>query len=334
MIWSLQALRFIAALMVVFLHAVQSAMRICNVREIPYLGVIPYQYALVGSAGVDIFFVISGVIIATVAPGRTAAEFIRARLLRIVPLYLLCSIPAIPIMANGPGMGWRNILATMFLWPATDQMTAPALGVAWTLCFEMLFYAAVALVLFDRRWRYALLAIFVGAFLLRRVSPVFQFLGNPIILEFMAGVAIVRVGKIRWGLAMLPLGVAALFSAAWLMVVPDGHTELFLTGEQNLYRLAVLGIPAVLIVYGTMHIQARQGVWTYLGGASYSLYLVHPILISGLAIIWAMYPADPNVIIVSAIVVSLAGAWRVHEVIEKPMIAEVKRAIPSAKASA
>lgn len=327
-IWSLQALRFVAALMVVFLHAVQSAARISG------FGVISYEFALIGSAGVDIFFVISGVIMATVAPGRTAAEFTRARVLRIMPIYLLCSIPAITIMAAGPGLGWRDILATGLLWPATDKMVAPALGVAWTLCFEMLFYAAVALVLFDRRWLYALLATFVGAFLLRWAGPVFQFLGNPIILEFMAGVVIARIGKVRWGLAMLPLGVAALLLAAWLTIIPNGHTELFLTGEQNLQRVAVLGIPALLTVYGTMHIHAQQSVWTYLGGASYSLYLVHPIVVSGLAIVWTMYPVDPNAIIVIAIVVSLMASWRVHEAIEKPMIAQTKRAIPSTIASA
>ncbi|MDX8438703.1 acyltransferase family protein [Mesorhizobium australafricanum] len=324
MIWSLQTLRFAAASMVLFLHAVQSAMRISGV------GAVPYQYALVGSAGVDIFFVISGVIMATVAPGRTAAEFIRARVLRVVPIYLLCSIPALPMMAIGPGLGWRNILTTLFLWPATDQMAAPALGVAWTLCFEMLFYAAVALVLYDRRWLYALGAIFIAAFLLRWVGPVFQFLGNPIILEFIAGVAIARIGKVRWGFGMLPLGVAALFSAAWLEVIPNGHTGLFLTGEENLQRIAVLGIPAVLIVYGAMHFRAQQSVWTYLGEASYSLYLVHPILISALAIMWVFYPVDPNVIIVVAILVSLVASWRVHERIEKPMIAWIKRRMLSA----
>lgn len=327
MIWSLQVLRFVAALMVVFLHAVQSAARISGV------GIIPYEFALIGSAGVDIFFVISGVIMATVAVGRTAAEFTRARLLRIVPIYLLCSIATIPIVAIGPGFGWRNILATVFLWPATDRMVAPALGAAWTLCFEMLFYAAVALVLLDRRWLYALLAIFVGAFLLRRVGPVFQFLGNPIILEFMAGVVIARIGKVRWGFAMLPLGVCGLLLAAWLMVIPNGYNELFLTGEQNIQRVAVLGIPAILIVYGTMHIQTQRSVWTYLGGASYSLYLVHPILLSGLAVVWILYPVGPNVIVTIGIVASLVVSLRVYERIEKPMIARLKQAIPPAAAS-
>lgn len=71
-------------------------------------------------------------------------------------------------------------------------------------------------------------------------------------------------------------------------------------------------------------------MWTDLGEASYSLYLVHPILISALAIMWVFYPVDPNVIIVVAILVSLAVSWRVHERIEKPMIAWIKRRMPSA----
>lgn len=319
MIWPLQVLRFAAALMVVYLHSAQTA------RNLAGDGAVPYQFVLLGSAGVDIFFVISGVIMATVAPGRSPAEFARARIFRIMPIYLLCSIPALAISTLSGSLGWRKLLATVFLWPATDRMVAPALGAAWSLCFEMVFYAAVTLVLVDRRLLYLLAAGFAGSFMLRSNGPVFQFLGNPMIMEFLAGVAMVRVGKIAGGLIMLPLGILALVGAAFIGAIPEGTDELFLTGEHNIYRIVVFGVPAILIVYGSMHLHAGKSVWTYLGDMSYSLYLVHPIVLFTLSMVWLMHPINTDVITVIGIIASLLASWWVFERIERPMTASLKQ---------
>ena len=42
-------------------------------------------------------------------------------------------------------------------------MTLPLLPVAWTLCYEALFYVAATFVLADRRWLYPVLGLFVAA---------------------------------------------------------------------------------------------------------------------------------------------------------------------------
>jgi exopolysaccharide production protein ExoZ len=101
------------------------------------------------------------------------------------PHVLLISIPTALVMAK-TSFGWRDALAT--LWPATDRMTSPALLAAWTLCFEMLFYAAVTAVLVDRRLLSVGVGVFAAAMALRARGPIFQFLGNPIIFEFVFGV--------------------------------------------------------------------------------------------------------------------------------------------------
>jgi peptidoglycan/LPS O-acetylase OafA/YrhL len=67
---SVQALRAIAACAVVVLHAVPDARA-------------PVGGAGYGAAGVDLFFVISGFIMANVSKGRTGSEFVRDRLWRI-----------------------------------------------------------------------------------------------------------------------------------------------------------------------------------------------------------------------------------------------------------
>src|SRR6476661_2767169 len=180
MIWSLQSLRFAAALMVVYIHAVLMA-------GVPSEdSFIPLNLAIAGRAGVDIFFVLSGFIITKTAQGLSAEEFAWRRFRRIVPFYLICCVPAVLIAAQ-VGFGWRRALATFVLWPATDRMTAPLVMVGWTLCFEVLFYAAATLVLFNRRWLYPLLGFYAAALMFRSDEPVLQFLGNPIIAEFLLG---------------------------------------------------------------------------------------------------------------------------------------------------
>ena len=88
MIWSIQVLRFVAALMVVYLHASFLAFTATG-----SYGILPANLSELGNAGVDIFFVISGLIIAKVAPGRTAREFMASRIKRVVPIYFVFTIP-------------------------------------------------------------------------------------------------------------------------------------------------------------------------------------------------------------------------------------------------
>jgi exopolysaccharide production protein ExoZ len=314
MIWSVQALRFVAALMVVYVHAAQIAFAATGSS-----GAIPHSIALTGRAGVDIFFVISGVVIARTAPDMTAVEFGWRRVRRIMPLYLLCCVPALLIAAK-TGFGWRDVLATLALWPATDVMTAPLIPVAWTLSFEMLFYAAATLILWHRWWLFITLAGFVLAFFARAHGPVFQFFGNPIIVEFLFGVLIARLPLVRSGVRFLPIGAVALIVSGPLGISPQGGTLDFLTGEENLQRVFVYGIPSALVVYGTMHISAQKSVWTYLGDVSYSLYLVHTFIVSMLLVVWTAFPIQPDLLILLTMFASVAFAWRTYEMVEKPIL--------------
>ncbi|MCC7481163.1 MAG: acyltransferase, partial [Hyphomicrobiales bacterium] len=157
MIWPLQNLRFVAALMVVYVHAAQLA-----VEQTGSYGIFPRELPLAGQAGVDIFFVISGVIIARTAVGLTWQEFAWKRFRRIIPFYfLVCIFSVLIVSRSGAAITGRDLLASFLLWPATDVMTLPLLPVAWTLCYEALFYVAATLVLADRRWLYPVLGLFV-----------------------------------------------------------------------------------------------------------------------------------------------------------------------------
>jgi exopolysaccharide production protein ExoZ len=314
MIWSLQILRFVAALMVVYVHAAQIAFVATGSS-----GLIPQELAIMGRSGVDIFFVLSGVVITRTAQGLNASQFAWRRVRRIMPIYLVCCIPAF-LIAGKAGFGWREALATLLLWPATDVMTEPLIPVAWTLCFEMVFYVSVALVLIDRRWLYVLLSLYGLAFFLRPLGPVFQFLGNPLVIEFLLGVAIARAPMWRPGMLGVPMGFFALALAGPLHIAPTGGTLDFLAGQEGLQRVLVYGLPAALIVYGAMQVKARVGVWTYLGDASYTLYIVHTFMVSALLTLWMAFPLQSDFVVAATMAASVILAWRVYESVEKPLL--------------
>src|SRR5262245_3847076 len=87
MIWSLQTLRFVAALMVVYVHAAETAVDVTG-----SWGSLPFASIGIGLAGVDIFFVTSGFVIARVAQGRTPKDFLWARFVRVMPLYFVFAL--------------------------------------------------------------------------------------------------------------------------------------------------------------------------------------------------------------------------------------------------
>jgi exopolysaccharide production protein ExoZ len=108
-------------------------------------------------------------------------------------------------------------------------------------------------------------------------------------------------------------------------IAPTGETLLFLQGEDNLRRVAIFGLPAALIVYGTMQIKAGQSVWTYLGGASYTLYLTHTFAVTPLQVLWMALPIDANLIVLIGVLASVVLAWRVHELVERPIGSALKQ---------
>jgi exopolysaccharide production protein ExoZ len=260
----------------------------------------------VGGFGVDIFFVVSGFIIATISPGQSPGEFLSRRFWRIYPVYWLLMLP---LLFTAP-IEWSRFAASLTLWPVWGgSLQSPYLPVAWTLYCEVLFYGATALAMVN--WRAPLiifgLAMFIDGI---TANPVAAHLGNPMVFEFLAGVALTRVAR-------QPLSAAlGLIVAAGLLGFAPSDNIIgleVLSGSGGFERLFWWGMPAALIAYAALTFDAvlSRARWAVkLGDASYAIYLVFAPITSWLATF------DERVAFVTALAVGIAT----HYFIERPIL--------------
>lgn len=269
---SIQVLRAVAATSVLLLHATRNGGPAFSV----------------GAAGVDLFFVISGFIMAKVAGGRCALDFLSQRLWRIYPIWWLAVLARLCFVGHSDLTASR-LLASITLWPVWGEYVVPVPPLGWTLSFEMLFYLGVTLAIVVRP---AFPLALFGACLfasLHSNAPIFDFLGNPMIFEFLFGFCIARLPlRPRLGLPLIVLGVAGL-------VCTPLHVEnaRLIAMDPQLAPVRVLfwGLPCALILYGAVALEGsfetrRWNALVLLGDASYSIYLFHLIPIANSSLSW------------------------------------------------
>jgi len=306
---SIQILRAVAALGVLTLHA--------TMKSGPGFAV--------GAAGVDLFFVISGFIMASATSAVTPSEFLRRRFFRIYPIWWIAVLVRLALV-NHSDVTAPRLLASLTLWPVWGEYVLPVPPLGWTLSFEILFYSGLGLALLMRPA--VPIAIFSLCLIGSTVSmdPVFDFLGSPMIFEFLFGFAIAKLPTLkRCGLAILVLGVALLVSAP---VYAENARLLAMNPQLAPLRVLFWGIPCALILYGTISLESwlRHPGWNVavaLGDASYSIYLFHLIPIAMLDLAWSM-----------SIPLATAFGVAVYMAIEKPLVrlAKAKRRTPDAEA--
>lgn len=154
------------------------------------------------------------------------------------------------------------------------------MSVGWTLFFEMFFYAlfacALALRISEFRFLAPLMIGLVAIGSLRTADwPAVTVLASPLLLEFLAGVAIAKAvtrKQIVPSWLSLPLGI---IGTATLLLAPSS----FMDAMGGLIRETC----AVLVVLALVMYEAKSACspWRFLllvGDASYSLYLSHLLL--------------------------------------------------------
>ncbi|WP_212523056.1 acyltransferase [Actibacterium sp. MT2.3-13A] len=244
-------------------------------------------YGWFGWVGVQIFFVISGFVIAASAKGARAGAFLLRRAIRVFPALWAASLIALAVRAAwgeplGALMGDFSRSVILSPWgPHID-------GVIWTLVVEAAFYGLIAAML---AWRGADLRFDRLAYALGGASTLFLLLqagvGTDLFGRFHFDVLLLRhgvffaLGMLIWamhseGRSQARLATAGLFAATGVVQlesqVPEGKALL-------LPALAWSGGVALMLVSlrwdGGLSRPGRASVIRQLGLMTYPLYLCH-----------------------------------------------------------
>ncbi len=286
----------------------------------------------IGRAGVDVFFVISGVIMWRVAKGPEARApvFLWRRMTRVAPLYWLVTLVVAAVALAWPDfmpnvhLSWTHLALSLAFLPHLDPrgLPFPVLPAGWTLTYEAIFYLAFAgalLVPIERRAAVAAAGLFglVGAGLMLDY-PAYYLGANPMLLEFAAGVGLANMADISalpsrvTSLALIAVAVAAFALPALLGVFSE------------VWRPLIWGAPAAVLVAGALSLELQGGIGRWpvlerLGDASYSLYVVHAPIIALVA--HAVGSGHPRLLFILALAASVAAGLACHLWIETPLIA-------------
>lgn len=266
-----------------------------------------------GAAGVDVFFVISGFVMAG-KDGESAGSFLASRLRRIAPLYwLMTAFVALAALAViGQASRPEEIITSLAFWPwAGENGMMPVLYVGWTLNYEMAFYGLFAACLLLPRYRVASAVIVLAGAALIGTAPIAtaqaNFFTDPVVLEFAFGL---MLGKAQGRLRRVPsvIGtVAMLVGGALLVALPP----------PDAWRFLAWGGPAALIVAGAVVMEAGgvKLIGARLGNASYAVYLVHTTAIAGVA----MLGLSGDLFVIAAALAAAGLGLALHRWVERPL---------------
>jgi exopolysaccharide production protein ExoZ len=316
----IQVLRAVAAIMVVIEHS----------RYAVPGGEAAFSHFF--ASGVDIFFVISGFVMALTTgasdqnisfwDGRSEALlFLRKRVARIVPLYWLATLWT--TRRELPDLNLAKDFLFIPRWnPAFPDSILPSVVQGWTLNYEMFFYALFsASMLFRAKRSLVLISALVAISLLAFVpgEGIYQrFYTNNIILEFGIGVVLFQLIKFtaypQWRRSVFVVLMLVGFA---LLMIGYSHAPRFLTQ----------GLPSALIVwasFGACKGWLQVGLLKKLGDASYAIYLFHWASFGALKPLVALAPDRLYPLLLVHIIFAIFSGIAIHLVVETRLINATK----------
>ena len=334
---SIQYLRGLAALSVLATHALQWPLPEINAGLLK-----------TGRLGVDVFFVISGFIITTIAgDGRFDPKaFLTRRAFRIVPAYWAATL-LITILAVALPAQFRTTVPTVeglvksLLFIPSLEPKAPLLLLGWTLNFEVFFYLVFASLFFLRSEARTIVLLGVFAALvgigqsvagLGHVEAIYT---SPSLIGFSFGTILAQMHRhgmferfreqLRWPAIVAPCVLLVAFYA-----VDWGGAEEIVLWKHILMSLTAFSIVLLGLNWEATGRIAHIKLFKHIGDISYSVYLFH---IFSVGAIWAVAKRlldihQPVAYLGCAaliILVGLASGLVCYHFIERPFLAGAPR---------
>ena len=342
MLYSLQAYRGLAVLLVVLYHGNNIVARRYGLA--PLNDVFSF-----GFSGVHLFFVLSGFIILTAhirdidTPARLG-WYVKRRLIRIYPIYWI-----VFLLLGGRKVFWGRLGIGDFLSNALffNSGKSPIVAVSWTLTYEVIFYGIFVAFLVRRSlgaW------VFAAWFVLLVLNHHYAFypFGECLALDLLnvlflfgllTALAVIAVRdrlepslRDRIGLASLAAGTVVFACTGWYYLSLS-DPNLFVWSSPPL--TVGFGTGSALLLFASVSgsIEAflkRRRLLLLIGDASYSIYLVHlyfqkrtfsAIRSLGWVPEGETTQATALLLLAAVLVVSVGCGILIHKLVEKPVLA-------------
>jgi len=272
-----------------------------------------------GWTGVDLFFVLSGYLIASqlfktiVAQNKISLkEFFIKRFFRIIPIYLfvVAIYFLLPLMRERESLAplWKYLTFTQNI--ELDVRTQGTFSHAWSLCIEEQFYFFLPLILLllisfksIKKGLWILIALFLFGFFIRYYT--YRNLFTPVTDEswlnwykwiyyptwtrldgLLVGVSVAGLLEFKSGFSKKILNYGNLLFVLGLIIFA---TTYFVCADEESLIATVFGFPLVAIGYGFIVLSAlspkcflhkyKSKITTQIATLSYGIYLIHKIVI-------------------------------------------------------
>lgn len=321
---ALDGLRFTAFMMVMLYHYFFAS---------PSSGFLPKELTIqafyFGDFGVDLFFLISGFVISLSSDGRTATEFIKSRINRIVPTYIIFGFIVFLFSISIPMVEVRERLTSLFY---SFTFFPQAFGyhffsdIYWTIQKEVTFYILVFLCMTLKLWQnhkkslcFTWLTIsFCNQFILHNSLLNYIFLTEHA-GHFIVGIVIYNLRKAKASPADIVLMTLSTVLIYCRMI--GFNSYIYSSYGYSVSHISLLLACLILIILtwcasNTSEVGKFNNIVKFLGAMTYPLYLIHAdIGFWSHAIferkLWEQYPLTKELIgynttIVIAILVSFA----------------------------
>ncbi|TAK85112.1 MAG: acyltransferase [Aquabacterium sp.] len=304
MLQSIRSLRGVAALLVVIYHACEYA------RTHGHADMA--NTFLFGAFGVDLFFVISGyvmllalekIITSPQSASHLTIDFLARRLIRIAPIYWIGTVFLYTIYAIQPekfkafSATFEMFARSMLFLPidrgAGKSTISPILSQGWTLYHEFFFYAVLSTLLafnIRQKLKYATPALVAAITILGCIlitdtrQPWIELITSPINMEFSLGCIVYTLRRPKGSaLALITAASSCAVAMVFLQLAPE------LSKVRDATRTIYWGMPAALIFYAAICLERQIALFSdkfnkFAGDPSYSIYIFHGLIFSGLDI--------------------------------------------------
>jgi peptidoglycan/LPS O-acetylase OafA/YrhL len=332
-----QVVRGLACLLVALHHGASLVNHRYGVM--PLFGLTEFAYS-----GVYIFLAISGLIIywahrQELGDVRNLPRYAGKRFIRVYPFYWLVLLTLGAGKLFGDSMTLEGFLDNaIFFNPHAKSLIV---AVAWTLAYELVFYAVFAAFFVRRALGFG---VFAAWFVLIALNHQFAFstwfaldlLNGVFLLGLLVSVALVALRERpdrepghRIGVASLAIGALLFSAAAWYCLSLPDHTQVW----SDLWLALGFGIGSALLLLGSASdaieaFFARRRWLVRIGDASYSIYLMHFFFqkrTTNLLRSLDWIPAEKNqpiaiLLLVLLMGVAIGGGLLVHRWVEKPLL--------------